>query len=720
MAERTGNLHKVLSEKGEVGVTQVIHNIGVEKSQFQACGILDKLENWSKVTSDIQTLSIVRDGYKIEFEEIPHQSYVTYKFTREILKYRFSKSEQELISNEIEKLCRSNVLELVDDNGPCDDQYLSPIFTLEKKDHSTRMILNLKNLNESVEYKKFKMDTFASVVPLVKKDCYMASIDLKMAYYTIPIHKDYKKYLRFVWNTQIYQYTCLPNGLSSAPRIFTKLMKPVFATLRRLGHTNLGYIDDLYLQSDSYDECLENISDTIRVLEELGFTINREKSVVKPTKTLEFLGFIIDSEHMNIKLSEKKTNIVLNKCLDMHRKNICSLRLLASLIGTLVSVFPAVEYGPLYYRTLEHQKIEGLHTNYGNFESIVNINSEMKFQIRWWIENIKCQCKLINHGNPVLVLYTDAAGSGWGGHLNQEYGAPLLANGVWSDNESVLHSNVLELLAIFYCMKKLCSSVRNVHIRIMSDNTTAISYINNMGGIRSPQCEAVAFMIWQLARGQEIWISAAHVPGVDNCLADRLSRKYDNESEWMLDPLVFKKISVLWGLPEVDMFASSLNRQIDNFVSWKPDSKALYIDAFSVDWTFIFAYIFPPFSQILRVLQKIQTNQSEVVLVVPVWPSQPWFPIVMKLLIDYPRVILASPTVLVLPQSDRRHPLARKLTLMACRLSGHPLKSREFLQGLPKSCYSRGVPELRNNIIQLSENGYYSVIKGRLITFQLI
>ena len=90
----------------------------------------------------------------------------------------------------------------------------------------------------------------------------MASIDLKDAYYVIPIAEEHRKYLRFYWQGCLYQYISMPNELSSAPRCFTKLLKPVYSTLRQYGHLNVGYIDDSYLQGSDTKECLLNISDT--------------------------------------------------------------------------------------------------------------------------------------------------------------------------------------------------------------------------------------------------------------------------------------------------------------------------------------------------------------------------------------------------------------------------------------------------------------------------
>ena len=106
------------------------------------------------------------------------------------------------------------------------------------------MILNLKSSNEHVEYHHFKIDTLQSAIRLMTPNCYMASVDLRDAYYSVPIHIDDQKYLRFYWKGRLSKFTCLPNGLACAPRLFTKILKPVYAMLRQRGHLNVGYIDE--------------------------------------------------------------------------------------------------------------------------------------------------------------------------------------------------------------------------------------------------------------------------------------------------------------------------------------------------------------------------------------------------------------------------------------------------------------------------------------------
>jgi len=108
------------------------------------------------------------------------------------------------------------------------------------------MILNLKKLNKHIAHVHFNMDTLQSCINLMKKNYYMGSLDLTDAYYSVSISPESQQYLKFKVGCQLYKFTTLPNGLSSAPRIFTKLMKPVYSTLRTTGHISSGYLDDSF------------------------------------------------------------------------------------------------------------------------------------------------------------------------------------------------------------------------------------------------------------------------------------------------------------------------------------------------------------------------------------------------------------------------------------------------------------------------------------------
>ena len=210
------------------------------------------------LTSDSWILDIVR-GFKIEFETLPIQTKLPNSLP-------FNKQEFEIIESEVQQLLLKKVIEKT---YPCENNFYSNIFIRPKLDGTHRLILNLKYLNEDIEHIHFKMETLKSVLPLIKENCWFASVDLKDTYYSVNIDKNYRNFLCFQWDGSIYRFTSLPNGLSSAPRVFTKLLKPIFSYLRKLGHTNVAYIDDILLQGDTYNECQQNIRDTTEVIDKL-------------------------------------------------------------------------------------------------------------------------------------------------------------------------------------------------------------------------------------------------------------------------------------------------------------------------------------------------------------------------------------------------------------------------------------------------------------------
>jgi hypothetical protein len=199
----------------------------------------------------------------------------------------------------------------------------------------------------------------------------MASIDLKHAYYTIPIAEEQRKFLKFVWNEQLCEFCVLPMGLTSSPRIFTKVKKPVLATLRQKGHINSGFIDDFYFQGQEFSDCADNVSDSVRLFISLGLHVHPDKCALIPSQELFILGFLINSLLMIVKLPLEKKVKLRDRCLQALRGNTLTIQFVASVIGTLISALPGVEFGRLHYRNLERDKINALARNNGNYRALI-------------------------------------------------------------------------------------------------------------------------------------------------------------------------------------------------------------------------------------------------------------------------------------------------------------------------------------------------------------
>ena len=139
---------------------------------------------------------------------------------------------------------------------------------------------------------------------LLRKGDWLAKIDLRDAFFLIPIHKNHKKFLRLIFKEEAYQFNCLPFGVFSAPWVFIKTLKPVSANLRERGMYLIAYIDKLLILVESRELILDHVTGMWYILECLGFIVNTKKSVLNPAQVIEFLGLSMDSITMEIRLSQ--------------------------------------------------------------------------------------------------------------------------------------------------------------------------------------------------------------------------------------------------------------------------------------------------------------------------------------------------------------------------------------------------------------------------------
>ncbi len=657
------------SQVGEYNTLQ-IHPIMTESKWpvYKAGRVSTCTEKWANLTSDYKILTQLR-GYVLEFEdgEIPFQT----KIPKEI---NFNHTERIFLRNEIDNLIGKLVLKEV---THIPGEYISNVFLRSKKQEGKfRMILNLKKLNENVEKHHFKMDTLMSILALVKPGCYFLSLDFSDAYYSLAIALHHRKYLRFQFEGHLYEFTCMPNGVSCAPRFFTKILKIPLSHMRELGYTIAGYLDDQILMADTINESLEAGQYAAKLFEDLGFTINLEKSVLIPTQSIEHLGFIINSKTMRVTMTEHKSQKILDKISQCIQPQTLSIREVASLLGQLNATKPANPWAYLFTKNMEIDKNWALKTNKYDFEATMTLSENTKTDLQWWTRNLSTLSGPITQPKPSYVMFTDASLEGWGCH-DPESG--ISSGGRWDLEEQKHHINYLELKAIWLSLKSLCKQMTHKHVRIMSDNTTAVACINKQGSTQSSNCNKMARHIWDFGLQRDLWLSAAHCPGVLNTEADAASRKFQDETEWALDPDIFHLLCREFGEPTIDLFASRLNHKTPRYCAWQPDPDAIFIDSLMYDWGGEqMVYAFPPFAIVHLVLQKFISDQAEGILIVPFWTTQPWFTQFADLVISNPIIIPVTDKSLFLPFRVKTHPLKDRLFLLAAHCSTNLWKLREF------------------------------------------
>ena len=209
------------------------------------------------------------------------------------------------------------------------------------------------------------------------------------------------------------QFTCLAQGLACAPRVFTKLLRPVYTHLRLKGHVSSRYLDDSFLEGDTTEACSYNVQDTLTLLGDLGFCPNLDKSVLQPTQVLEYLGFILNSLDMSVSITDCNFGRLLDSAHKILQSTFVPVRLVACLVGIMVSFFPGVEYARLFYRQLDIEKSTALKNSGWNFEINMMLSETPKNDIVWWMNHAKTCKRKISHGKVTRELKTDASTQGW-------------------------------------------------------------------------------------------------------------------------------------------------------------------------------------------------------------------------------------------------------------------------------------------------------------------
>lgn len=617
---------------------------------------------WLRVTTNPIVLDWVR-GYKIPFLTQPTQSKL-------LMPQVFSQRETQQISTEIKHLLHIGA---VNRCNPLPDQFISRIFLTDKRGGKKRFIINLKKLNIHVNAPHFKMEDARTAMRLIQQGCYGATIDLKEAYYILPIHADHRKFLRFFFEGEIYEFTCLPFGLASAPYTFTKLMKPIVQNLRKQGISCVNYLDDFLLLGQSKEECSRNLTIATQLIETLGFVVNLEKSAFFPHRKFKFLGFMFDSIHMTLELPTEKRKRILEWIEYFQSHTYCKIKKLAQFLGILTSSCPAVKYGWVYTKRLERAKYLALQTSFDNYDANMSITPDVLTDLKWWEENVNHAFNNLKNDKFDLEIYTDASLSGWGSFCSGE-----TSNGWWTLSERGNHINFLELQAIFYGLQCFASHLEDATILIRTDNTTALSYINRMGSVRFPKLNQLARVIWQWAEKRRLGLFASYISSNENSEADQASRIFPSDTEWSLNHDIFDHITSIFGTPEIDLFASFVTHKCARYFAWQKDPGAEAVDAFTVNWADCFFYAFPPFSLILRALQKVCDDKATGIFVIPLWQGQPWYPLFLNLTVGRPLYFPPSTDLLFSPYSENNHPLSANLTLVVAKLSGKASNDKEF------------------------------------------
>ena len=239
-------------------------------------------------------------------------------------------------------------------------------------------------------------------------------------------------------------------------------------------------------------------------------------------------------------LSDQKKQKFFEKCCIIPTKPKLTIRELASFIGTLTSLFPGNQSDPLYYRAILESKYKFLKYNKDNLNVVIKLPEDTSYEISWWKNNIVKAFK-IRYPKISIIIYIDA---------------PL---------------------------------------EILSNNTTAIHYLNKMGTSHSMECDQETLKIWEWAIIHKHLLSAAHITGKLSTVVHKESRSIHVDTEWLIQSKVLNlALEHLCFKPEIDLFATNINTQFGKYAAFRSVLGTMYINAFSIDWSDLKFFTLPP------------------------------------------------------------------------------------------------------------------------------
>lgn len=556
------------------------------------------------------------------------------------------------------------------------------MFLVEKRDaNERRPVVNMRPLSPYVHSPHFKMEGLAAAKELIEKGDWFARLDLKDAYLHVPLHPSIRHWFRYRMQGVIFQWKSLPFGFRDAPRMFQKLMVVALTPLRQQGVRLVIYLDDILLISSSEESCLEETRRLVERLLLLGFVINLGKSELVPSRQKIFLGAYLDSVEMQLSLPRGKLKAFQQRIRAMLRKasqgQVATLKEIQSLVGTIVSMSDCVLAVRLRLNALMEVQNQALHSKGGR----ARLSERAVQDLNWWLTNLKLwNGRSIIPPTVDVTFDVDASEKGLGAILLGERESDVLKAHRFFKEGDTTHINYRELLAAEYGLQAFTKLLgwKGMSVRIRTDNVVAMAYINKMGG-RIPGLSRIAERLHHFALSHQLLVSAEWIPSEEN-RADKESRIEGDLTDWELNPKAFALVERRFGKMDLDLFASSQNALAPRFVSLKADPDAYYVDAFSRPLPKdLKVFANPPFILIPRLLAKVRGERALLFLLAPVWPSQPWWPLLTRMMIPPPPLLLPRSHDLYLPPRgplSQQAPFRPKWDTIVCCVSGKDSRGR--------------------------------------------
>ena len=440
----------------------------------------------------------------------------------------------QFVSSHLLKCCLKNETAGPFDQPPFDIMQCSGVGVIPKKSGKLRLIHHLSSpygdsVNDSITKEDFslkyvKLDAAVAAIMRHGRGARMMKVDIKSAFRLCPVHPNDWHLLGIRWQSKFYFDKVLPFGLRSAPYLFDCLATAVEWLLRSKFHLKdvIHYLDD-YLDTCGPSERLAqlHLQIILQVFKYLNIPIAEDK-IGGPATTLEFLGMELDSVQLQMRLPDDKLTDLKTLVSNLLDQGCCTKRELASALGKLSFASQAIVPGRTFLRRLYDLTKA---TQHMRPHQPLKLSREAVGDLAWWkacIENWNGKSFfLYEEWTPDfdLELQTDASGAcGWGAY----YGGRWL-QGTWSTEDLQKSIEYKELYAIVAACATWGAEWTRKRILFHCDNLSIVDCLKS-GSSRSPPVMSLLRALFLVCAQHSFTMSAKHIPGVANNIADAISR----------------------------------------------------------------------------------------------------------------------------------------------------------------------------------------------------
>ena len=632
----------------------------------------------SHLNANAWVMDTLKSGYVLPFHSVPAK--------QELRNNLSARKEKVFVQQEVEKLRDQGVVLFCDTPA----EIVSPLTVAINSAGKKRLCLDLsRTVNEFITVPSVSLADLRAALQLTESGDWQGVYDLASAYHHIKIFPGHVKYLGAAYekpdgSKQYFVYLYLPFGLASAVHVMTKVMKPVSAFIAAQGIRHTIYLDDGRVVAGSKLQAAQDLGAVFEILAKAGWYLAPGKSDSPDTisQTKKYLGFVIDTEDMSVKLTEAKEEQLRQEVASLIARNGKKIKAkeLAKILGKMVSSTPALGEISLIFARPAYAVLEKRVDTFG-WSCWVRISPDIATSLTAFLNNIAAfngnpishtdkaisllsligppdrffsQEVLPNHvpDLPKEIFVSDASNVAVCSYSISDT-KPFFFIGKLDQKEMGLSSGHRELLAVKMALKARQDTTgpwaERTNIFWLTDSENMVVFLNK--GSPKKHIQQVVLEIMKLSKELRIVLLPIHLRREDPRIkmADAGSRVRDSD-DWSLDAISFQNIEDQFGPFTVDLFADSSNAKTQKFYSNFLCPQTSGVNAFSLSWDGENAWICPPVASIVKVVRKIRFSKLTAVLVIPAWKSADFWPLIFPRQQEHPtfvkRVLEINPTII--------------------------------------------------------------------------